>query len=150
MVLCSDTLSVGMAKNTLSQHCTYSTPELEQTDTRRTERSDAIRFARTTSEMVGVRLVAVRKAAARAHSPHRPPRPARSHRPSFCVPGLRTPPDNKTARVINAEAKPAGRGLPELRTRHIFSEVLYFKGLLIPLSLYLFHSSFMKLIFNSL
>lgn len=121
-----------MAKNTLSQHCTYSTPELEQTDTRRTERSDAIRFARTTSEMVGVRLVAVRKAA--AHSPHRPPRPALS--PAKLL-RARTPPDNKTARVINAEAKPAGRGLPELRTRHIFSEVLYFKGLLIPLSLYI-------------
>ncbi|CAH2259295.1 jg10038 [Pararge aegeria aegeria] len=122
-----------MTKNTLSQHYTYNTPKLEQADTRRTKRSDAVRFARTTSEMVGVRLVSVRKAAARAPFPRPPSAPQLPRLSLAKLLRARTLPDNKTARVINAEAKPAEYPSGERDT--FFSTLLYFKELLILLSL---------------
>ncbi|CAH0720829.1 unnamed protein product, partial [Brenthis ino] len=94
-------------------HCTYNTPEMEQTDTRRNERSsDADRFTHTTKASVGVRLIAAQQAAARAHSLH----PLSLHTPldggtvywsSFCMPGLDCTSGNETARVINANGEPA-------------------------------------------
>lgn len=75
MLFYRDTLSDCMTKNTLSQHCTYNTPKVEQTDTRG-RNVVATHKTRTCNRRVCRSKTgrgAARKAAARCRSPPLPP-----------------------------------------------------------------------------